>query len=134
MARTCDQAAALAVIYAHGFLPAASPKALKAISRTIRRWTLHHRSDKALADLATLYNPYIRGWINYYGSFYRTQLRPTLKRIDLYVIRWARRKFKRLRRKTKGARDWFDRLRRANPTLFAHWQLCHGNGRTSGAV
>ena len=31
--------------------------------------------------------------------------------------------FKRLRRKTKGARDWFDRLRRANPALFAHWQL-----------
>ncbi len=43
-----------------------------------RRWTLHHRSDKALADLATLYDPYIRGWIAYYGSFYRTQLRPTL--------------------------------------------------------
>jgi hypothetical protein len=43
-------------------------------------------------------------------------LRPTLKRIDLYVIRWARRKFKRLRRKTKGARDWFDRLRRVIPT------------------
>jgi len=61
-------------------------------------------------------------------------LRPTLKRIDVYVIRWARRKFKRLRHKTKGARDWFERLRRANPTLFAHWQLCHGNGRTSGAV
>ena len=37
-------------------------------------------------------------------------------------------------RKTKGARDWFDRLRRVNPMLFAHWQLCHGNGRTSGAV
>ena len=80
------------------------------------------------------YNPCIRGWINYYSHFYKTQLHPTLKGIDLYVIRWARRKFKRLRRKTKGARDWFDRLRRANPTLFAHWKLCHGNGRTSGAV
>jgi hypothetical protein len=34
-------------------------------------------------------------------------LRPPLKRIDLYVIRWARRKFKRLRRKTTGARVWF---------------------------
>src|SRR6202008_341187 len=34
----------------------------------------------------------------------------------------------------KGARDWFDRLRRGNPTLLAHWELCHGNGRTSGAV
>jgi len=40
-----------------------------------------------------MYNPYIQGWINYYGNFYRTQLRPTLQRIDLYVIRWARRKF-----------------------------------------
>ena len=59
-----------------------------------------------------MYNPCIRGWINYYSHFYKTQLRPTLKRIDLYVIRWARRKFQRLRRKTKGARDWFDRLRR----------------------
>jgi hypothetical protein len=46
----------------------------------------------------------IRGWISCYGHFYKTQLRPTVKRIDLYVIRWARRKFKRLRRKTKGAR------------------------------
>jgi RNA-directed DNA polymerase len=117
-----------------GFLPAASPKALTSISRAIRRWALHHHSDKSLQDLAKMYNPYIEGWINYYGQFYRTQLRTTLKRIDVYVIRWARRKFKRLRHKTKGARDWFEWLRRANPTLFAHWQLCHGNGRTSGAV
>jgi RNA-directed DNA polymerase len=96
------------------FLPAASPKALTFIGRTIRRWTLHHHSDKSLQVLAETYNTYIQGWINY--NFYRTQLRPTLKRIDLYVIRWARRKFKRLRSKTKGARAWFDRLRRANPT------------------
>ena len=57
---------------------------------------------------------------NYYGNFYRTQLRSTLKRIDLYVIRWARRKFKTgCVARSKGARDWFDRLRRANPTKFA---------------
>ena len=121
-------------IHTHGFLPAARPKALTSISRAIRRWALHHHSDKSLQDLAKMYNPYIEGWINYYGHFYRTHLRPTLKRIDAYVIRWARRKFKRLRHKTKGARDWFERLRRVNPSLFAHWQLCHGNGRTSGAV
>ena len=58
------------------FLPAASPKALTSISQTIRRWTLHHRSDKPLQELAKMYNPYIQGWINYYGNFYRTQLRP----------------------------------------------------------
>ena len=81
-----------------------------------------------------MHNPCIRGWITYYSHFYKTQLRPTLKRIDAYVIRWARRKYKRMRHQTKGGRDWFVRLRRANPTLFAHWLLCHGNGRTSGAV
>jgi len=31
-----------------------------------------------------------------------------------------------MRHQTMGARDWFDRIRRANPTLFAHWTLCHG--------
>ena len=121
-------------IFAHSFQPAASPKALTRLSREIRSWALHHRSDKSLQDLAEMYNPCIRGWIIYYGHFYKTQLRSTLVRIDAYVIRWARRKFKPMRHQTKGGRDWFDRLRRANPALFAHWSLCHGSGRTSGAV
>jgi integrase len=53
---------------------------------------------------------------------------------DAIVFPWARRKFKRLRHQIKGARDWFAQLRCANPKLFAHWQLCHGNGRATGAV
>jgi RNA-directed DNA polymerase len=121
-------------IFTHSFMPAASPKALTRISRQIRSWSLHQRSDLSLNELAAQHNPCIRGWIAYYSHFYRTQLRPTLKRIDAYVIRWARRKYKRMVHQTKGARDWFDRLRRASPTLFAHWPLCHGNGRASGAV
>jgi len=121
-------------IFAHSFQPAASPKALKRIGRTVRSWALHHRSDLSLTELAAMYNPCIRRWIAYYSHFYKTQLRPTLRRIDAYVIRWSRRKFTRMRRRTKGARDWFDRFRRENPRLFAHWVLCYGNGRTSGAV
>jgi hypothetical protein len=62
--------------------PAASPKALTRIGREVRHWALHHRSDKSLKELAAIY---------YYGNFYRTRLHPTLKRIDLHVIRWARR-------------------------------------------
>ena len=72
-------------IHAHGFMPAASSAALKFMSRTIRRWALHHRSDKSLQELAAMYNPCIRGWINYYGQFYHTQLRPTLTRIDAFL-------------------------------------------------
>jgi len=121
-------------LYAHGFRPAPSAKALKAISRTMRRWTLHHRSDKSLQDLAAIYNPYIQGWINYYGQFYRKQLRPTLMRIDTYLVRWARWKFKRLRGRPKGAREWLVRVRRANPTLFSHWRFFNVGSRTSEAV
>jgi RNA-directed DNA polymerase len=76
---------------AHGFMPAASPKALTAISQTVRRWSLHHRSDKSLQELAEMYNPCIRGWIAYYSHFYKTRLRPTLKRIDAYVAREGQR-------------------------------------------
>jgi hypothetical protein len=28
-----------------------------------------------------------------------------------------------MRNQTKGARDWFDRIRKADPTPFAHWLL-----------
>jgi len=119
---------------AHSFLPAVSPKALKLIGRTIRRWALHHRSDKSLQDLAEAYNPYIQGWINYFGHFHREQLRQTLMRIDTYLIRWARQKFKRLRGRPKETKRWLARLRRANPTLFSHWLFFNVGSRTSGAV
>ena len=119
-------------IFAHSFQPAASPKALTRISCEIRGWALHHRSDKTLTELAQMYNPCIRGWITHYSQLYRTQLRPTLKRIDAYVIRWARRKFKRMRHQTEGARDWFDRLTPCQPNTSPIGR--HGSGRTSGAV
>jgi RNA-directed DNA polymerase len=67
-----------------------------------------------------MYNACIRGSITYYGHFYKTQLRPTLQRIDAQVIRWPRRRFKWMRHQTEGARDWFHRFRHATPKLFAH--------------
>ena len=114
------------------FLPAAAGKALKEIRRVIRRWGLQRRSDKALDDLARMFNPYIRGWINYYSHFYKSALRSTLRRIDVHLIKWARRKFKRLRQKSKGARAWLVRVIRTSPGLFAHWKLLHV-GWTLGA-
>ncbi len=115
-------------VFTNGFLPAVSPKACVRITREIRSWALHQRSDKSLKELAAMYNPTIRGWIAYYSHFYRTQLRPPLRRINAYVVRWARRKYKRMGHRPKGAKDWLVRLRRSRPTLFAHWPLCHGNG------
>jgi len=121
-------------LYGVSFLPAASPEALKAIRQAIRRWSLQTRSDKALDDLARMFNPYIHGWINYYSQFYKSAMYPTLRRIDYFLLRWARRKFKRLRQQPKGARAWLARVIRTSPGLFAHWSLLYGQGRTLGAV
>jgi len=44
-------------IFAHSFQPAVSPKALTRISRDIRSWALHHRSDKSLTELAQMSDP-----------------------------------------------------------------------------
>ncbi len=61
------------------FSPAVSGKALKSIRQTVRHWILHERSDKTLDDLARMFNNHIRGWINYYGRFYKSALYPTLR-------------------------------------------------------
>ena len=97
--------------------------------RQSRGWSLQTRQRfKALDDLARMFNPYIRGWINYYSHFYKSALYPTLRRIDAFLIRWARRKFKRFRQRPKGARNWLARIIRTSPGLFAHWPLVHING------
>ena len=66
-------------------------------------------------------NPIIRGWMNYYGRFRRSALTPLLKRINTYLVRWARRKFKGLRA-YKRVQAWWDGLIARHPHGFAHWQ------------
>jgi len=80
------------------FLPAIGDDERKRIGRVIRRWRLHRWSGSTLTDLAKAINAEVQGWINYYGRFYRSELNRLLRRINEYLIRWARCKFKRLRR------------------------------------
>jgi RNA-directed DNA polymerase len=102
------------------FLPAVSRDALKQRGREIRRWRINLRTTTDLAGLAKWMNPIIRGWMTYYGKFYRTELDGLLRRINTYLVRWARRKFKRLR-SFKRAKRWWNGLLRRQPGLFAHW-------------
>ncbi|MCA1701459.1 MAG: reverse transcriptase [Actinobacteria bacterium] len=104
------------------FSPAVADSAAKTIGRTIKRWRLQLWSGQTLSDLAKTINPTVRGWINYYGRFYRSELTSLLKRIDEYLVRWAMRKHKRLRGRYRRARSFLATVARRQPTLFAHWQ------------
>ncbi|BBE09045.1 Retron-type reverse transcriptase [Mycoavidus cysteinexigens] len=105
------------------FSPAVSAKAAKAIRQEVRSWKLQLRSDKALDDLARMFNAKIRGWVNYYSAFYKSALYPTLVQIDTKLALWATRKYKRLRGHRRRARHWLARIARKHTWMFAHWPL-----------
>jgi RNA-directed DNA polymerase len=92
--------------------------------REIRRWRIHRRPNDTLSDLAVAINPIVRGWMNYWGRFYREEMIPLLKRINTYLMRWARKKYKRLRG-FKRLKAWWIRVTQQEPDLFAHWAWTH---------
>jgi RNA-directed DNA polymerase len=104
-----------------GFLPAISDGALKAKGQEVRRWRVHLKTNLSLADLARWLNPIVRGWTQYYGAFYRSALLPLLQRINAYLLRWLRRKYRRLR-SLKAALAAWQRITRQAPGLFTHWR------------
>ncbi|MCA1708072.1 MAG: group II intron reverse transcriptase/maturase [Actinobacteria bacterium] len=105
------------------FSPAVSKEACVRMRREIRHWRIHERSDKTLADLARMFNTVIQGWINYYGRFYKSMLYPTFRHLNEILVRWAMRKYKRLRFHTRRARRLIAGIARREPGLFAHWKL-----------
>jgi len=109
--------------YFVNFSPAVSDNAAKKIRKTIRSWHLHMRSDKSLSDLAHMYNGEVRGWINYYGRFYKSALYPSLRQLNDYLVRWAMRKYKMLKRHPTRAWKWLAQIAHREPTLFAHWKF-----------
>jgi len=109
------------------FTPAISNKASKAIRQVSRKWNWHLRSDKELEDLSQMFNPIIQGWINYYGQYYKSALYPAMRCLDFRLVRWAMRKFKRLRGHQRRARHWIEGIARKQPSLFAHWRLLYAS-------
>jgi group II intron reverse transcriptase/maturase len=105
------------------FIPAISNKASKSLRDTMRRWRLHRRTDKSLDELAQMFNPVLRGWINYYGSFYRSALYRTFQPLNNILAQWATRKYKRLKRHKRRACQWLQCIMHRQPSLFAHWRL-----------
>ncbi|WP_376771315.1 group II intron maturase-specific domain-containing protein [Rhizomonospora bruguierae] len=72
----------------------------------------HRRSDHLISHLADWINPIVRGWMNHYGAFYRSALYPLLGRINAYLLRWVRRKYKRLRGSRKARTAWNNAIRK----------------------
>jgi group II intron reverse transcriptase/maturase len=106
------------------FLPAISTKAAKAIRKTIREWRMSRvRTTQRLEDLARLVNPSVRGWMNYYGRFYRSSCIQVVRHLNEALAAWVRRKYTRFRNRERASAHWLGRVARREPNLFVHWQL-----------
>src|ERR1022692_4475969 len=88
------------------FLPGVSPVALKRMRDQVRGWRLTGQTSKPLGEVAKQCNPTIRGWWNYYGAFYRSAMHGLCRYLDRKLVRWARRKYKPLRRHRRRGEEW----------------------------
>jgi RNA-directed DNA polymerase len=104
------------------FSPAVSRKAAKEIVAAVRQWRIHTMSDKSLEDLSRMFDRVIRGWVNYYGRFYKSGLYPVFASLNRRLVRWAQKKYRRYQYQRR-ATHWLRGLARRQPGLFAHWEL-----------
>ena len=109
--------------YFVNFLPAVSSEALGAMRKVVRRWKLHCRVDKTILELSRMFSPIIRGWINYYSKFYKSELYSLFKYLNKKLIFWAMRKYKGLKRHRRRAQGFLAKIAKAKPGLLPHWKF-----------
>jgi RNA-directed DNA polymerase len=105
------------------FTPAASKQATKSMRSQIREEKVRHRTDIELKDIAKKYNPILRGWIEYYGRYGRSELYGVLRHFNRTIVSWLKKKYKKVRGKTTKAGKLLESIWKREPKLFAHWNI-----------
>lgn len=105
-----------------GFTPAVSSKALKAMRQTTRKWNLRNRTDLGLTEIARMFNPVLRGWLQYYGRFNLSAMNPVWRHFNQTLIAWAMKKFKKLKGHRTRAGLFIEGIAKRQPHLLVHWQ------------
>jgi RNA-directed DNA polymerase len=117
------------------FLPAVSEVAQKRMRQKIREWKIPRDTSVSLNELAKRYNPRLRGWLNYFSHFRKSATREVCDYFDQTLMRWARRKYRKLAGRWQRSERWLESIKSRQPRLFVHW-LASGRVtvRTMGAV
>lgn len=108
--------------YFVNFCPAVSNSAKKVMGQKMRSWRFGNKSDKTLEDISRMFNPILRGWLNYYGRYYKSGMYCIFRHFNRILVKWASRKYKRLRRHQRRSEYWLGRISRKQAYLFCHWE------------
>lgn len=101
------------------FTPEISKENQKKIRESIRETVNWRNTSQPIEQIAELLNSKLRGWINYFGSYGKRQLRQTMMYLELKLIKWIAHKHKQgTRKSTKQLQT----LRMQTPKLFYYWE------------
>ncbi len=78
---------------------------------------------KSIVGVAHFLNPFIRGWVNYYGKFRKSEMNSIFQLLRRRLVRWARKRYKRYKTSVNRAYKWLETVRKQFPYLFYHWQI-----------
>ena len=106
-----------------GFDCAISISSKKRIADKMEELDIVHMNFKSIVGVAKYLEPYIKGWVNYYGKFRLSALNPIFQLLRKRIVRWVRQRYKRYKTKLNKAYEWLNRVREQFPGLFYQWQL-----------
>jgi len=110
------------------FMPAVSKSAAKSMRAHIRASRMRNRTELSLKEIADRYNPILRGWIGYYGCYYKSALDPVMLHFNKTLVAWAMRKYKKLKGHRTRASLFIKKIQKESPDLFIHWKQGYGIG------
>jgi group II intron reverse transcriptase/maturase len=106
-----------------GYDCAISNSSEKKIIEEIRTTNFHRWTNRSIEEIASFFNPKIRGWIRYFGKFRRHKLYRLFRRFNFRLIKWASKRYKRFKGSHTKAGKWLRRMIVESPQLFVNWQM-----------
>ena len=103
------------------FTPAMSKKSFMKIKVAICSWNLNRQTHLSIEQIAAETDSRIRGWMNYYMKFGKSEFRKVMSYLNERLARWAKRKYKRYRTKLGKAYDLLVECAVHNRQMFSHW-------------
>lgn len=105
-----------------GFTPAVSNVSKKAMRGYLRASRMNKHLQGGLWEIARGYNPVLRGWLEYYGKYGRSEMKDVFTSFNKMLIKWLMRKYQRFRGHKTRASRYAESLCKYNKKLFVHWE------------
>jgi len=105
------------------FTPGIGRGAMKKIGLEIKEsWYLKQSVSRSFEEVAKKIDPQIRGWINYYGHFRRSELYHLSYMVNTKLVWFLKKKHKSVMSWEQGW-DALLELKKRNPRMFSHWHM-----------